>query len=119
MYMGDGMAKIGDLNVEGWKDWVSGRPGVVRDLCERYPPDRLYLLKTTGQRVTILSYFENGTVRVEVSSDWNLVFFNREVFGIDPSDLEECDLPDENTPVGFWFIGSEDEVKDGSTDVDR
>lgn len=31
----------------------------------------------------------------------------RQVFGIKPDDLEECDLPDENEPVGVMLSGEE------------
>ena len=94
------MAKIAELtDPDAWEEWVSTRPPVVQDLCRRYPPDRLYLLKPTGHRVTILAYNENGTVRIYVSAQWNLLVFEREVFGIDPSDLEECDIPNENRTI--------------------
>lgn len=73
---------------------------MVRDLCERFPPNRLFLLKSTGQRVTIVSYFENGTLKVDVSASFNQVLFEREVFGISPDDLEECDLPGMDVPTG-------------------
>jgi hypothetical protein len=95
------MAKIAELtDPAGWEHWVSMRPPVVQDLCRRYPPDRLYLMKPHGQRVTLVSYSENGTVTVDVSAKWNLVTFQRQVFGIDPADLEECDLPADDEPTG-------------------
>ena len=91
------MAKIAELTDPAvWEEWVSTRPPVVQDLCRRYPPDRLYLLTPPGQRVTLVSYNENGTVNVYVSAQWNCLVFEREVFGVDPNDLEECDLPNEN-----------------------
>ena len=85
---------------KAWAKWVKGRPALVRDLCERFPPNRLYLLKSTGQRVTIASYSENGTLRVDVSADFNKLLFERSVFGISPDDLEECDLPGSDEPLG-------------------
>ena len=50
-------------------------------------------MKSTGHRVTMYSYSENGTVTVNVTGDYNVVVFERQVFGISPDDLEECDLP--------------------------
>ena len=83
------MAKIAELiDQAGWEEWVSTRPPIVQELCRKYPPDRLYLLNPSGQRVTIVSYSEDGSVTVNVSG----LFLDREVFGIDPNDLEECDL---------------------------
>jgi hypothetical protein len=92
------IAEITDLSV--WEDWVSSRPSVVQDLCRRYPPDRLYSMKPNGQRVTLVSYFEDGTVKVNVSAQWNFVTFERQVFGVDPADLEECDLPTADEMTG-------------------
>ena len=87
------MATIAKLiDPAGWNEWVSTRPPVVQDLCRRYPPDRLYVLKTTGKRVTILAYSEDGTVIVDVSAQWNNnLLVERVVFGVAPNNLEECD----------------------------
>lgn len=82
--------------------WVAERPDVIRALisARRFDPWTLYRLKTTGQRVYIISFSEpeesggKVTLRVVVSGKFNLVAFERGVFGIDPDDLEECDLPD-------------------------
>lgn len=105
------MAKIAELTDPAvWEEWVSTRPLVVQELCRRYPPDRLYLLKPQGQRVTILAYAENGTLRVNVSGEWNCLVFERDVFGINPNDLEECDLPNENEVTGT-MLTKEDDVK--------
>ena len=46
-----------------WNDWIDSKPRVIQDLCRKYPPDKLYRLKTTGQKVTLASYSEDGTVR--------------------------------------------------------
>ena len=95
------MAKIAELtDPAAWADWVSSRPPVVRDLCIGYPPDRLYSMSPNGERVTLVSYSENGTVTVDVSAQWNLVVFERQVFGVDPANLKECDLPAEDEPTG-------------------
>lgn len=83
-----------------WVEWVASRPECVRLLCERLPFDRLYRMKSTGQRVTIDAYSEDGTLRVFVSGKYNLITFQRSVFGISPDDLEECDLPALDEPVG-------------------
>lgn len=52
------------------------------------------MLKPTGQRVTIYSYSEDGTVTVNVTGEYNLTMFDTQVFGINPDDLEPCELPD-------------------------
>ncbi len=105
------MAKINEMNQPQWDQWVESRPPVVRDLCRRLPPDRLYRMKSTGQRVTIISYAEEGKVRVLVSGKYNFVCQEREVFGVDPDDMEECDLPAKNEPLGSLDL-SVDEVKE-------
>lgn len=87
------MAICKRINQEAWQEWVASRPPTIQDLCARLPPDRLYRLVPSGSRVTLHSYEEDGTVTVDVSPEFNLTMFNRQVFGVAPEDLEECDLP--------------------------
>ena len=109
--MENSVAKIAELtDAAAWEDWVSSRPPVVQDLCRRYPPDRLYSMKPPGQRVTLVSYSENGTVTVDVSAQWNVVTFERQVFGVDPATLEECDLPADDEPTGA-VLTAEGEIR--------
>ncbi len=93
------MAKIGELN-DSWYEWVKTRPECIRVLCERFTPDRLYRLKSTGSRVTIYSYSEDNTLTVDITGDYNAHMMDRRVFGINPDDLEECDLPAEDEILG-------------------
>jgi hypothetical protein len=91
--------KIAELDEAGWNEWVATRPPIIQEMCRRLPPDRLYRIKD-AHRCTIVAYSEDGTVRVNVSGEHNFLMFDREVFGINPNDLTECDLPDENEVVG-------------------
>jgi len=93
------MAKIRELTKE-WRKWVNTRPSVIQELAKRIPPDRLYLLKTSNHRVEIYGYVEDGTLIVSVLGKWNKVMFERNVFGIKPEDLEECDLPSASEELG-------------------
>ena len=86
-----------------WAVWLERRPQVVKDVINKYNlcPDTLYRLKPTGQKVTLYSVSEDGTVTVTVTEELNrdimLPFgglLDSRVFGIDPADLEECDLPE-------------------------
>lgn len=93
------------MNEREWKKWVAERPESIRKVCERFDPWTLYRLKPTGQRVYILSFSEPGAdgkvlCRIGVSAEFNLLTFERDVFGIDPDDLEECDLPKDDEQVG-------------------
>src|SRR5271166_392257 len=89
-----------------WKEYVRTRPDVVREVIEAhdFAPWKLYRLKSSGHRVTIYSFDEpkNGpvTMKVDVSGEYNVVTFSRRVFGIDPEDLVECELPEPGEPVG-------------------
>lgn len=78
-----------------WADWVAARPQVIQDIIAKYDFrfDRLYRLKTTGQRVLISEYYEDGTVVVSVLQKFNRGYMplDKAVFGIKPEDLEECD----------------------------
>jgi hypothetical protein len=111
------MAKIGALDQAAFDCWVAERPPEVQRLCKLLPPDRLYLLKTSGHRVTLRSYCEDGTVTVNVTGQYNVVTFDRYVFGIKPEDLEECDLPPAYAPVGT-LLTEEAEV-DAFIDIER
>ena len=76
-----------------WQAWLSGRPQVILDLAARFPPWKLFLLKDSGCRVWCKSYNEDGTITVAISGEFNAVAFERDVFGVEPNDLTECDLP--------------------------
>lgn len=83
-----------------------------REIMEKYPPWKLYRLKSSGHMVEIIAIgtYEDGVkFRVDISGKYNCVMFERQVFGIDPNDLEECDLPD--GPTGVLFTEDEDIAK--------
>ena len=93
-----------------WNEWVASRPECVRKIAERFEPWSLYQMKNTGQRCTIVSFSEDGTIKVAITGEFNAVMFEREVFGISPDNLVPCDLPGANEIVGFLL--SDDEVKE-------
>lgn len=92
-----------------WDKWVESRPPVIQKMAKAYPPNRLYRLTTTGQRVTILAYGEDGTIRVLVTGKYNFISFDREVFGIEPATLEECELPEKSELVGT-ILATDEEI---------
>lgn len=92
-----------------WRDWVASRPPIVRAIAEKLEPWKLYRLKGSGHRVTLYSINENGTVTVNVTGRFNAVMFERCVFGVDPNDLEECDLPSPGEIVGSLLTDEEAE----------
>jgi hypothetical protein len=104
------VVKLFELDETPWSAWVATRPPVIQQMCAKYPPNLLYRLKTTGDRVTLVAYSENETVWVFVSGEFNLVTFERQVFGISVTDLEECDLPAESERVGC-LINAPEEVE--------
>lgn len=96
----------------GLADWVAERPPAVRAVAERFNPWTLYRMKSTGQRVTVVSFGEPDhggavTLKVLVSGEFNVVIFDREVFGIKPEDLEECDLPQPGELLGTALTNEE------------
>ena len=88
----------------GWSQWVAERPENVREIAERFDPWTLYRMKDTNQRVTLYSFGEQPdggvTLTVNITGEFNLISFDRQVFGVDPNDLEECDLPVGGEPLG-------------------
>jgi hypothetical protein len=92
--------------IQGWKEWVESRPDPVKAVAKRFDPWTLYKLKTTGHNVTLYSFSEVGTVTVDVRAEFNEVLLHeRRVFGINPDDLEETDLP---TSPGIALMSNED-----------
>lgn len=91
------MANIAEINMEEYEKWLAILPINEREVISKYPPWKLYRLKSTDQRVIIISVgtTDEGEVkfRVSITGQYNTILFDREVFGIDPKDLEECDLP--------------------------
>jgi hypothetical protein len=105
------MANLWEFNDEKqkeWDTWLASRPQIIKDLAKRFPPNKLYLLKTSNHRVTMRSYVEDGTITVNVSGDFNNVMFDRGVFGIKPEDLEECDLPKPEESLGTFLTKQKD-----------
>lgn len=92
--------------------WVAERPAHVRAVAERFDPWSLYRLKSTGHRVVLRSFGEGEgdsvTLRVAILAEFNAVAFEREVFGIDPADLEPCEAPGPDEPVGAVLTEPED-----------
>ena len=85
---------------KAWTVWVASRPNNVRNVVERFDPWSLYRMKSTGHRVTIHSFSEDGTLTVNITGEFNTILFDRQVFGINPDDLEPCDLPDADEITG-------------------
>jgi len=102
------MAKIAEIDENGWAEWVSSRPPVIQEMCKSLPPGRLYRMKPHGQRVTIISYSENGTVTVSISGTFNAIIFERQVFGVAANSLEECDLPEAGEVLGALLTDRSD-----------
>ena len=96
---------------KSFKKWVASRPAIVRVVAERFEPWSLYRLKTTGQRVQVISFGEGHddvvTLTVRVSAEFNATLFERDVFGINPDDLEPCELPGPDEPVGALLAPEE------------
>ena len=90
--------------LDGYRAWVASRPPNVRAVAERFEPWGLYRLKPTGPRVIVLSFGEEEdgrvTLTVHVSAEYNFTLFERNVFGINPDDLEPCDLPSDDEVTG-------------------
>ena len=97
------MARICDVSAKeqrSYARWCKKRPPVVRELAERFPPWELFRMKSTGHRCTVAAIAENGTVRVDITGEFNQTLFDRSVFGVDPGDLEPCELPGPNETPG-------------------
>jgi hypothetical protein len=105
------MAKVMEWTDEQrahWDEWVASRPTIVKELATKFPGDRLYRIKTSGDRGTIQSYNENGTITLIVDGTYCRVMFGKNVFGLHPDDIEECDLPGPDEQLGDFAAESEE-----------
>lgn len=88
-----------------WAEWVKERPPAVRAAIalKGLAPWKLFRLKG-GHRAYLHALDEeidgSVTLRMVVSGEFNVLLFERTVFGIKPGEIEECELPDEGEPVG-------------------
>lgn len=101
-------------NDQAFREWVAARPPHIRAGIKALPPWKLYRLSSSGHRVTIHSYDECAcggleyhddccgglSLTVSVTGRFNLVNFSRNVFGILPRELVECDLPEAGERLG-------------------
>lgn len=103
-----------------WAEWVASRPPNVRKIAERFNPWTLYQFKD-GQRCVLVSFSEapdgRVTLTVNVTGEFNMVAFDRSVFGVDPDSLEESDLPAASEVLGTML--TEREVIDAFVDIVR
>jgi hypothetical protein len=82
--------------VSDMKAKFKDRPRHVRAVFNRLDFFELYLLKTTGYRVKLCAIEDDGSVTVGVGHLYNDIPYSSVMFGIDPDDLEPCDLPTED-----------------------
>jgi mRNA-degrading endonuclease RelE of RelBE toxin-antitoxin system len=75
------------------------RPQHVRDLLNRLDLFELYKLRTTGYRVVICAIEDDASVTVSVPRQYNETMYDGMLFGVDPDDLEPCELPGEHEIV--------------------
>lgn len=97
---------------KNWSKFVASRPKKVRAVAEKFWPWELYRLKTTGSRVTLYSFGEHDdgsvTLTVNITGQFNLLTFDRQVFGIKPEDLEPCELPSKDEMLGAMLTHDAD-----------
>ena len=67
-------------------DWFKGRPPDIQAMARKCPPG-IYRMKGSGLLCQIQTYDEDGTVRVAITAELNIVFMERGVFGVSPDDL--------------------------------
>tara|TARA_R100000655_G_scaffold96594_1_gene139145 strand:- start:2402 stop:2767 length:366 start_codon:yes stop_codon:yes gene_type:complete len=74
-----------------FNEWLVDKPKKIKDIAKKVKPWFRYRIKETGQHCTVVSYFEDGTLKVNVDGhDLEVldVMNQVNVFGINPDDLE-------------------------------
>lgn len=93
--------------LKAWRKWIRKLPKQVRGVAERFEPWSLYRLKMTGHRVTVHAFGDDATMTVIVSGRWNNLAFERQVFGIEADQLEDCELPEPGEKLGSTMTQEE------------
>lgn len=97
-----------DEMLEEWEQWLESRPPQIVEVARRYPPWELFRMDS-GHRCTVYSYGEEEgggvSLTVSVTGEYNLVVFNRNVFGVSPDELTPCDLPADDEILGAALTG--------------
>jgi hypothetical protein len=96
---------------QAWINWLADQPPYVGAVGKRLDPWSLFWLR--DQRVTICGFnsdpkTEKVTVQVNVTGQFNLVMFDKTVFGVDPNDLTPADLPAPDEPLGAVLKGEKE-----------
>lgn len=93
-------------------EWAEERPPPVREIALRLRPNQVYYYRPAHQWVLVRSVCEDGTVTVYVIAALNPgLVFERWVFGVDPLDLEEVDVPDHFDLKRRPLIQGDEEVR--------
>ncbi len=98
-----------------FQEWLAQRPPNIRAVAERFDPWSLYRMRPNGERVTVASFSEGDdgrvTLTVGVTGEFNLVPFDKSVFGVSPDNLEPCDLPPKGTVLGVLLDDPDDKQR--------
>lgn len=74
--------------------WVESLPvEAAKEAARKILPWKLYRIKGEGPRMALIGVWNDGTCQMAIRGEWNLVAFERNVFGVNPDDLVECELP--------------------------
>lgn len=83
-----------------YKAWLSNIPSRFRKIAEQFDPWSVYRMKSTRHLVMLYGFDETeyGIMLIVLFlKDFNpFVPFNRNVFEVNPNDLEPCELPESN-----------------------
>ncbi len=102
------IAERTEAEQKDWDRWADGKSPIVRELHARFDPNVLYRYAETGQRCTVTAFLETGTVNINISGRYNKVDVNKTIQNVDPSMLEECDLPGPDEELGTKYTKQED-----------
>lgn len=79
---------------DAYSAWLATRPQAIQDLGARFRPWKWYRLHQ--HRCRVLAFSEDSTMRVAITQAMNPehpLVMDREVFGVGPDTLKECDAP--------------------------
>lgn len=87
-----------------WRAWCASRPPDIEEVALRFEPWAVYRRKSTGHVVVvtcITEYHEGSpTVMVRIAGEFNKTAGEHTVQGVQPDDLEPCEVPDPRECAG-------------------
>lgn len=111
--------------MEDYEEWCKTRPPKVAELARKFPPWMMLRWSPRDMPYKGLRCFSVGVHETEdgdakmmiaITGQYNFIEFERRVFGVDASELVECELPGPDEKLGAVLTQEQAREKYGFSD---